>query len=507
MEKQVSRMENQMTNQVERAKMPDYMERIEELREEMVEDLKTLVRCPSVVGPPQEGAPFGTGPAEALAAMLAIGRREGMTAVSVDGMAGYIEHGAPAEELFGILCHLDVVPEGNGWTYGAFDPVVEDGRVYGRGTIDDKGPAIAAFYALKALKDCGYTFQQRVRMIFGLNEETGEESLQHYKRKEEIPGFSIVPDSDFPVVRAEKGILTFDLLKRFGAHRGEGPTIRSIRGGAAANMVPDEAEALVEKIGDIPAFLERVERFAADRESRIAAEDRGNGAVLVRASGTSAHGSTPWKGVNAISILMALLRSIGCDSTELQELLDFYDAHIAFDFHGERMGINLRDQESGNLVFNVGMIEMDEAELRLTVNVRIPVTFGDEEVSSGMSALLAENNFRYLQKMYQPPLYYQADDPRIQRLMAIYRKHTGDLETEPLIIGGGTYARQIDNAVAFGALYPGDEDRMHGADEYVSIDRLVQTAKIYAETIYDFAVKPGEAHSRSLENPVENETV
>ena len=481
-----------MTNQVERAKMPDYLKRIDELKEDMVADLKTLVRCPSVAGPGVEGAPFGVGPAKALDTMLQIGRREGMTAVSIDGMAGYIEHGAPADGLFGILCHLDVVPEGNGWTYRAFEPVEEDGRIYGRGTIDDKGPAVAAFYALKALADCGYGFRQRVRMIFGLNEETGEESLQHYKKKEEIPGFSIVPDSNFPVVRAEKGILTFDLVKYFGAHKGDGPTIRSIRGGAAANMVPDEAEALIDHIEDVPAFMEYATSFGKDRIFAVTCETAGDGAVLVKAHGKSAHGSTPWKGMNSISILIALLRSISCDSTELQEVLDFYDAHIGFDFHGERLGIDLRDHESGKLIFNVGMIEMDESEMRLTVNVRIPVTFDDEEVASGMSAFLAENDFMYMQKMYQPPLYYKEDDPRILRLMEIYRKHTGDRETQPLIIGGGTYARQMENAVAFGAMYPGDEDRMHSADEYIAVDRLVQTAKIYAETIYEFAVKQDE---------------
>ena len=471
------------------AKKPDYMQRIEEYRDSMTADLKALVRCPSVRSEPEEGLPFGPGPAQALEEMLSIGRREGMSAVSLEGMAGYIEYGAPAEGLFGILCHLDVVPEGNGWTYGAFDPVEADGRVYGRGTIDDKGPAIAAFYALKALKDCGYQFRNRVRLICGLNEETGEESLTYYKTHEEIPDFSIVPDSDFPVVRAEKGIMTFDLVKRLGIHRSDGPEIRWIRGGSAANMVPDQAEALIDHVQDIQALRAHVDRFGADRGFILTCEEIQDGAVMVRASGKSAHGSTPWKGTNAVSVLMALLDTIGCGSEEMQEALDFYDSHIGFDQHGERMGINLQDEESGRLILNVGLIHMDDSELRLTINVRIPVTYGEEDVYSGVAALLAENNFDFVKSMYQPSLYYPADDPRILQLMEIYRRNTGDLESQPLIIGGGTYARQIDNAVAFGALHPGDEDRMHGADEYISVDRLVQNAKIYAETIYEFAVK------------------
>ena len=472
-----------------KTKNPDYLLRIEELRESMVADLRELVSCPSVRGEAEEGAPFGPGPAQALETMMAMGRREGMTAASVDGWAGYLEYGGPGRDIFGILTHLDVVPEGNGWTHEPFEPVEEDGRVYGRGTTDDKGPAIAAFYALKALKDCGYTFQKRVRIICGLNEETGEESLAYYKQHEELPSFSIVPDSDFPVVRGEKGIMTFDLVRRLGTHRSAGPEIRRIRGGEAANMVPDRAEALVENIADFPAFTAHMKRFAADRKFTVEWEEQGSGAVLIRTSGVSAHGSAPWKGVNAISVLMALLDTIGCGSEEMQELLDFYNTHIGFDQHGERLGISLKDEESGQLVLNVGQMDMDGTELRMTVNVRIPVTYGEDDVFTGMAALLAENNLDFEKKMYQPPLYYPADDPRILRLMAIYQKHTGDTVTEPLIIGGGTYARQMDNAVAFGALYPGDEDRMHGADEYISVDRLVQTAKIYAETIFEFAVK------------------
>ena len=470
-------------------KVPDYIKRIDELRENMVEDLKTLVRCPSVAGTPLENAPFGSGPAEALEAILQIGRREGMTAVSLDGMAGYIEKEASSEEMFGILCHLDVVPEGNGWTYGAFEPVEENGRLYGRGTIDDKGPAVSAFYALKAFADCGYSFRKRVRMIFGLNEETGEESLAYYKKKEPVPDFSIVPDSDFPVVRAEKGILTFELVKRLETRETEKPAVRFIRGGAAANMVPDYAEALIENVEDPKSFAAFVEHMAANNGWNSAFDETGNGTVLIKTYGKSAHGSAPWKGLNAVSVLMALLKQADCGSPEMQEALNFYQNHIGFDQNGERMGIHLHDQESGNLIFNVGLIEGNESELRITVNVRIPVTYGEEEVFSGMRDVLEDSGFQSIKKMYQPPLYYPENDPKITRLMKIYRKHTGDLETPPLIIGGGTYARQIDHAVAFGALYPGDEDRMHSADEYVSIDRLVQTAKIYAETIYEFAVR------------------
>ena len=478
------------------AKQPDYIKKIEEYSDDMLEDLKTLVKCESQSGEPEDGAPFGRGPAEALDAMLAIGRREGMKAESVDGYAGYIEYGDQDKDSFGILTHLDVVPGGNGWTHGGpFDPVFEDGRLYGRGTSDDKGPSIAAFYALKALKDCGYEFDKRVRMIFGLNEEVGEESLDYYKAHEEIPSFSIVPDSDFPVVSAEKGIMVFDLVKYFGIHRNNGPAIVSIKGGSAANMVPDKAEAVVKGVGNVSKFIGRVKEFSDVTHYDISASEEEDGNVRITAKGQAAHGSTPWKGVNAISVLMQFLYTIDVDSEEIRETLDFYEFHIGHDMYGERLGINLKDDKSGLLVLNVGVIDMDESKIRITFNARIPVTMSDNDVKSGIAALLIESNIDLEETMYQPPLYYEPDDPRITKLADIYSRFTGDTESKPLVIGGGTYARQIDNAVAFGAMYPGDEDRMHCADEYVTVDRLVQTAKIYAETIYEFAVKHDESNN------------
>lgn len=466
-----------------------YRQRIDELREHMIEDLKALVRCPSTAGSAGEGAPFGVGPAEALREMLSIGEREGMRSVSVDGMAGYIEYGPETGEIFGILSHLDVVPEGNGWTYSAFEPVLEDDLLYGRGTSDDKGPAIAAFYALKALADCGFSFKKRVRMIYGLDEETGEASIDYYKAHEEIPSFSIVPDSDFPVVRCEKGIMTFDLVRRFRDKQSEEPELLRIAGGAAANMVPDRAEAEVRTAEQPETFRHRMDQFAEEHGFAMSCEETSQGTMKVTACGKSAHGSMPWKGQNAISILMAFLNTLEWSAAETKEMLAFYNSSIGFDLHGAQMGIPFEDEESGRLVINAGLIRMDSSEFRLTINARMPVTCAPEEIENGLKPLLAKYGLSFEQTMYQPPLHYTEQDPRIVQLMEIYRRNTGDQESSPLIIGGGTYARQFDNAVAFGALYPGDEDRMHGADEYISIDRLVQTAKIYADTIFEFAVK------------------
>lgn len=474
------------------AAQPDYIQKIDEMKEDLIRDLCDLVRCDSVRRDPEPDAPFGPGVARALEAMLAMGRREGLRAKDTDHMYGMLEWGREdAAGLFGILCHLDVVPEGNGWTHEPFQPEIEDGRIYGRGTLDDKGPAMAAFYALKALKDCGYEPAGRVRMIFGLNEETGEESIAYYREHEELPDFSIVPDSDFPVVRGEMGIMVFDLVYSFGRGRKDGFRLLSVSGGSAPNMVPDRAEAVIDAGERAEELAEYVLKYAMDTDTDFLAETDG-ARVTVRSYGTAAHGAMPWKGKNAVSRLLHMLSTIPFSSEEVNEVLDFYKEHIGYDLHGERLGIALRDETSGKLIFNVGMIRMDEEELRITVNVRVPVTMNSEHVYEGMAALVCGASFHIEERMYQPPIYFSRDDARIQKLVDIYRKHAGDYETEPLVIGGGTYARQFDNAVAFGAMYPGDPDTMHAKDEYIRIDRLVQTAKIYAETLYEFAIRKPE---------------
>lgn len=466
---------------------PDYIRKIDELKDSMIEDLCSLVRCASVRSEPVPEAPFGGEVARALDVMLGIGRREGMRAKDVDHMCGTLEWGTEdAEKLFGILCHLDVVPEGSGWTREPFEPEITEDRIYGRGTLDDKGPTIAAFYALKALKDCGYEPDRRIRMIFGLNEETGEESIAYYKEHEEIPDFSIVPDSDFPVVHGEKGIMVFDLVYSFGKMKKSGYHLLRMDGGSAANMVPDRAEAVIDAGERAETLAAYVAQYAENTGNDIRAQVTGN-LVTLTSTGTAAHGAMPWKGRNAVSQLLQMLSTLEFHSEEVNEVLEFYEEHIGFDLHGERIGINLRDDVSGKLVFNAGILHMDENEFRLTVNVRVPVTMDDEMVYEGMAAIVCGASFQIENSVFQPPIYFPKEDPRIEKLVEIYRKHSGDYETEPLVIGGGTYARQFENAVAFGAMYPGDPDTMHAKDEYVRIDRLVQTAKIYAETFYEFA--------------------
>lgn len=484
-------MENTQTMQ--HKNQPDYIKRIDELEDELVRDLSGLIKIKSVKDAPSDGAPFGDGVAEAFRYMLALGQREGFSCEDIGGYGGHIDYGSDSsDETMGILCHLDVVPEGSGWEHGPFSGDVEDGVMYGRGTLDDKGPTISAFYAMKALKDCGYKPEKKIRMIIGLDEETGSTGMERYKEKVSMPDFAIVPDSDFPLVHGEKGIMIFDMVKRFSKPADGGITLKKLTGGTAANMVPDHASAVITSEGGYDDIKALAAAFGEETGHRIAAKGRGKSLELT-CEGVAAHGAYPERGVNAISVMLSFLSRIHFSCAEANDFIEFYMSHLFEDCNGEKLGCALSDDISGGLILNVGMIKLDSEHVELTVNIRCPVTKSDSDVYQAMSPVLEKYDIGVVKNIYERPVYFSLDDPVVQKLLEIYRRHTGDTDTRPLVIGGGTYARQMDNAIAYGALYPGDPDTMHQKNECVQIKRLLQTAKIYADALYELAVAPGTA--------------
>lgn len=459
-------------------------EKIESFREDMVRDLADLVRCRSVLSEAEENAPFGRGVAEAYSRMLKMGEREGFDVFDCGGYGGHIDFGGPEKNgVMGILCHLDVVAEGNGWHHDPFGACVEDGVMYGRGTLDDKGPAIAAFYAMKALKECGIIPEKRVRLVLGLDEETGSIGMEHYKQKVSMPDFAIVPDSDFPLVNGEMGILIFDLVRRTGKADKGGISLKRLTGGNAPNMVPDSACAVIMSENGYDGVKTAAARFSEETGYSVTTKGRGK-RLEILCGGKSAHGAMPQKGINAVSVLMRFLGELDFDSSGINDFIRFYNRHIGFGLSGEQIGCGkLKDDISGSLIWNTGMLFMDSESVCVTVNVRCPVSFCDEDVYAAIRPVVEPYEIGIVKKMYKAPLYYSTDSDIVRTLLDVYRDGTGDRESQPLVIGGGTYAREMENAVAFGALYPGDPDIMHEPEECIRIDRLVQTAGIYADAI------------------------
>ncbi|WFA09885.1 dipeptidase PepV [Tissierella sp. Yu-01] len=463
----------------------EFLKLIDENRNEIIRTTQEAIRIKSVEEKPLPGMPFGEGPYRALEFVLNIGESMGFSTKNFEGYAGHIDFGE-GEEILGILAHVDVVPEGEGWLYPPYGGEIHNDKIYGRGAIDDKGPAIATLYAMKALKEAGINLKKKVRLILGANEETGWGCMDYYFKHEKAPDMGFTPDSDFPVIHGEKGIINFDLIYKFDEKTNNDIYIKDIKGGNAPNMVPDNAEAILEckdfeKIDDI--YIDYKNK--KDYPISIFKEDEH---IRIVAKGKSAHGSTPEKGLNAISYLMDFLNYIIDKENPLYEFIKFYNERIAFKHNGEGIGAGLEDDISGKLNFNPGLLKLENGSIVLTINVRYPIKSSSKEVYEGIRENLKDSKVELVEGISDSkPLYVPSDDFLVEKLMNVYREQTGDYTSMPITIGGGTYARAIKNAVAFGPMFPGQIDVAHQKNEYISIDHLMQITKIYAHAIYELA--------------------
>lgn len=463
----------------------DFLKLIDTYKEDIISSLQEIVKIRSVEGERKENMPFGEGPYKALKYALDLSERLGFKTKNLDNYAGHAEYGE-GDEIVGVLVHLDVVPEGDGWTYPPYGGEIHDGKIYGRGTIDNKGPAIACLYALKALKDANVKLNKRVRIIFGTNEETGWGCVEHYFKHEQAPDMAFTPDADFPVIHGEKGILIFDLVKKLDSNATGDIVIESIKGGNAANMVPDYCEAII--VSDTPSQIEeKLDAFVNSTNYPLSLT-REDGKIKIVARGVSAHGSTPEMGENAITYLMAFLDKIVDINSPTGEFIKVYNERIAFRHYGEAIGCGFADDVSGKLIFNPGVIRKGDKDIRLTVNIRYPIKSTAQEVYEGIRKNLKDTAIELVEGATDnKPLYVPKEHPLVQSLMKVYKEHTKDAESQPIVIGGGTYARALENAVAFGPVIPGQEEVAHQKDEYISIDHLMLITKIYAHAMFELA--------------------
>ena len=463
----------------------DFLNYIDNYEQEIIKSTQELIKIKSVKGEPLPRMPFGEGPYKALECMLDIGKEIGFEVKNLDGYAGHIEFGE-GEETVGVLAHLDVVPEGDGWIYPPYGGEIHDDKIYGRGTTDDKGPAVATLYAMKALKESGIDLKRKIRLILGTDEESGWGCVNYYFKHEKAPDMAFTPDAEFPVINVEKGIIDFDLVFKLNKTKDCDIFLRDIKGGNAPNMVPDYAEAILE-VKDYELFENSFNTYKSSKDYPIEISKDGK-YVKILTRGISAHGSTPEKGENAITYLMDFLGHISNGECSICNFINLYNERIAFKHHGEGIGCGFEDDISGKLNFNVGMIKLEDGAIRLTINIRYPINYSSEEVYNGIRENLKNTTIELVEgKSDNKPLYVSTDDFLVKKLMKVYQEFTGDYESNPLAIGGGTYARALKNAVAFGALFPGQPDLAHQKNEYISIEHLMKITKIFAKALYELA--------------------
>ena len=457
---------------------------VDDHKEEIVSALRGALQIPSVEADPAPNAPFGQSVRDALDYTLKLCAELGFRTKDVDGYAGHAEFGEGVE-MVAALGHLDVVPEGEGWKYPPYSATVEDDYIYARGSSDDKGPTYAALFGAKAVMDTGMKLKRRVRLIFGCNEESGFKCVEHYfgPAGEERPTVGFTPDAGFPLIYAEKGIANLILASPIPG-QDSAVRITSLTGGMRPNMVPESAEAVV--VGEETELLRIVGLLNKYWDKNVTFEVTEAG-LKIRAQGKSAHGARPTQGDNAVSRLVRVLGTLQLPEADrwLDWILDSADTA------GSGIGIAHRDDVAGPLTNNLGVLETTaDGTVKITYNIRYPVTWSMQELLDRLNPVIEKAGWTLAEHSDSPPLYVPLDKEPVATLLRVYREASGDTQSEPGTMGGGTYARATPFTVAYGAGFPTsteDYGFAHEPDERIHISTLLNATKIYATALYELA--------------------
>lgn len=445
----------------------DTKEKVVQLTDEMITALARLVQYNSELAEAKPGRPFGDGPYLALEEALSIAEGMGFKTKNVDGYCGYAEMGE-GEDILGIVAHLDIVPAGDGWDTDPFQVIQKDGVLYGRGVSDDKGGAICSLYAMKLIREAGIPLNKRVRLLLGCNEETGSKCMEHYNQVEEPITLGFTPDGSFPGIYGEKGHMHMEVTSK-------NTKILAMNGGFVSNAVCHRCETVI-PVGEVDIDALKAALAATPLNDFTLTEE--DGKLTILAIGASAHASTPDLGVNAAGYTMKALADAGFKD----DFVEYYNSHIGHKGTGEGFNIGIED-EYGALTLCNGIVKTVDGVINCTIDIRVPVTFHEPQVRELIADRLEDAQGKCEIKSIGEPLFFPVDSPMVKALVDAYVKITGDTETKPMVIGGGTYAKSIPGIIAFGCEFPGTITHIHEPNECLEINQMQKQVEIYVEAI------------------------
>lgn len=464
----------------------DWKAEVKKNKDDLLADLKSLIAIDSVRNDSlaDKEFPVGPGPAKALQHFLSVAERDGFVTENFDNWAGHIDYG-DGDDSLGILAHVDVVPAGSGWDCDPFHALIKDNRLYGRGASDDKGPGIAAYYAMKIVRDLDLKLSKKVRFIIGTDEESDWQCMDHYFSLNPQPLYGFSPDANFPIINGEKGNVSVYLSQAANSDL-SGRRLISFQSGLRENMVPQDAEAHLSVLeGDEWGQMSEKYEYYLREEGLDGQVEKVGEEWVFHLVGKASHGAQPEKGKNAGTYLANYLAQVDIQANG-KKYLTFIKDYLHDDPFAEKTKLNKHDEVMGDLTSNIGIMNYVDGESgTITINFRYPSNADAQSIFQTFQELVDE------EMVVSPgddkePHYVSADDPLVQTLLEVYEKQTG-LEGYEVVIGGGTYARTIERGVAYGAMFPHSIDTMHQANEFIDLDDLFAATAIYAEAIYELA--------------------
>ena len=448
----------------------------------MMRSIARMVAINSEKMPAEEGMPYGKGPYEALQEFLAMADELGFKTKNYDNYVGAVDFN-DGEKQLDILAHLDIVPAGEGWTVTTpFEAIIKDGRIYGRGTADDKGPAVVALYAMKCLKDLGIELKKNVRLIVGTDEECGSSDIHYYYGKEKEAPMTFSPDAEYPIINIEKGSFRPQFTASWEEDKAL-PRVTEIKGSLKVNVLPGKATAVVE---GLPA--EKITEIADTVTERIGVKfelnEEGN-TVGITALGTASHAASPREGNNALTGLIELLTELPLAASEATaKLKSLRKLFPHGDSAGKALGVAMEDELSGDLTLTFSMMDFGLTGFTGEFDSRTPICATNENVRDVANKAFAAEGIQMEQRDLHSPHHVPAESPFIQELLNVYEAYTG-LKGGCMAIGGGTYVHSLERGVAFGCALPGTDNHMHCPDEFAVIDELIVSAKMFAQIMVD----------------------
>lgn len=447
--------------------------------DELVEALTPLVAIDSTTGPAQPGKPFGPGPAAALEEALKLAQSWGLKTSDDEGYVGLVDLNEHADQLH-ILAHLDIVGAGDHWDTDPFTLVRDGDLIYGRGTDDDKGPAVAAMMALRCVKELGLPLTKNAKLVLGTDEESGSGDIAHYYAHHPYAPNSITPDSNFPVTNIEKTHYCPEFSARWEKPEGGGKRLVSLEGGIRVNVAPANGTAFVSGLtaAEVSPVLERVQQ---DTGVTLTARDQ-QGGVALEAVGVQVHASTPDEGKNAITALLSAVAALPLEedgafatAKALHQLFPYGDNR------GQALGIAMADEDSGALTLTLSLLKITDTGFEGQFDVRAPIC-----ATRDNCAQVVEQRFHSLGWSCAGDFGHahvvDANSDFIRTLLDCYEHFSGK-QGYCEAIGGGTYVHEIPGGVAFGAGDVEFDSRLHGANERARLSQLLMCGKIYAAVI------------------------